>query len=249
MNKKEIQPFFIMIGLLILTSFALAYTVDVTISDESGVRTEFPREVGSWKGEEIRFCQNPDCRGNFIMSELTDPEVCPECGDELHTMTIAEKALLPPDTILVKNLYLDPEGRRLISSIVLSGRERSSIHRPQLCLTGQGSEIVSSHVIQVPLPGRKPLDVMVLDLIRRRAVGKDVFEQYSYYAYWFSGKDRETASHVKRMLWMGTDRIFRNVAHRWAYISVSGDREASGEAHVQEIEDFVGILYPQITLN
>ena len=144
--------------------------------------------------------------------------------------------------------YLHPSGRRLYSSIVLSGKERSSIHRPQVCLVGQGNEIVKSTVIQVPLEGREPLDVMVLDMIRRVRVGDQTVEHPQYYAYWFVGKGRETASHIQRMIWMASDRIFRNVAHRWAYISVSGVREESGESHHQEVKGFLEDLYPQISL-
>ena len=113
---------------------------------------------------------------------------------------------------------------------------------------GQGNEIIKSTVIQVPMKERKPLDVMVLDLIRRHRVGDEVVEGTTYYAYWFVGKDRETASHIKRMVWMGTDRIFRNVAHRWAYISVGGIREKEGDAHHQEVSSLLHDLYPQISL-
>ena len=38
------------------------------------------------------------------------------------------------------------------------------------------------------------------------------------------GKDRETASHLWRMYWMGYDRVVHGVSHRWAYIAMSGDR-------------------------
>ena len=89
---------------------------------------------------------------------------------------------------------------------------------------------------------------MVLDMIRRFRAGDRTVEQTHYYAYWFVGKDRETASHIQRMIWMGTDRIFRNVAHRWAYISVSGLRAEAGAAHHEEITSFVQDLYPEISL-
>lgn len=249
MKNKEFQPYIVMICLLVVTSLALAYTVDVSIRDEAGVRTNFPEVVGEWKGEELRFCQNPDHRGDYRISELNgNLETCPECGAELDTMTIAENALLPDDTVLVKNSYKHPSGRIVNSSIVLSGSERSSIHRPQVCLVGQGNEIVKSTVIKVPLPGREPLDVMVLDLIRRRKVGDKTYEFKTYYAYWFVGKNRETASHVMRMVYMGTDRIFKNVAHRWAYISVGGPRETSNKDHISEIKEFIAELYPEISL-
>jgi hypothetical protein len=237
-----------MISLLVITSLALAYTVDVSITDQAGVRTEFPQKAGEWVGQELRFCSNPGHRKEWLISELQNPEICSECGSDLDTMTVAERGLLPKDTVLVKSRYIHPSGRRIQSSIVLSGKDRSSIHRPQVCLVGQGNEIVKSTTVEVPLDGREPLDVMILDMICRFRVGDQTVEQSRYYAYWFVGKDRETASHIQRMIWMGTDRIFRNVAHRWAYISVSGMREESGEDHHQEVKLLLQDLYPEISL-
>jgi hypothetical protein len=49
---------------------------------------------------------------------------------------------------------------------------------------------------------------------------------------------------------MALDRIFRNVAHQWAYIAVSGERDADLEnkEHYDEIRDVVSRLYPEISL-
>ena len=85
------------------------------------------------------------------------------CGSPVGSMTYAEKDLLPADTILLRKQYTKPSGKRLFVTIVLSGKERVSIHRPQICLVGQGNEIAHSEVVPVPLDGRKPLDVMSLD--------------------------------------------------------------------------------------
>ena len=68
----------------------------------------------------------------------------------------------------------------------------------------------------------------------------------SYYAYWFVGKDRETASHFVRMAWMGYDRVFRGVSHRWAYIALAGQRVPGSEAHHQTVADFASQLHPAL---
>ena len=165
-------------------------------------------------------------------------------------MTISEKEILPADTVLLRKQYTNPSGKRVYVTIVLSGKERVSIHRPQVCLVGQGNEIAHSEEISVPLDGRKPLNVMALELLRRvRNAEGTQFEASSYYAYWFVGKGRETPSHIQRMIWMATDRIFRNVAHRWAYISVSGSRDKDSDAYRQEVISFIHDLYPQLAVN
>lgn len=248
--NKSFQPYIILMGLMVLTSLALAYTVDVRITDEAGVLTEFPDQVGEWTGYAVRFCQNPECRADWLTKDLQDIALCPDCGSDLREATIAELDILPNDTVLHKKKYFHPAGRTIYASIVLSGRERTSIHRPEVCLKGQGNDFEDRPLVDIPLEDRDPLRVRVIEMARKiRAPNGDVVHYPSYYAYWFSGKGRETPYHVQRMVWMGTDRLFRNVAHRWAYISVSGLREAESEAHYDEIRSFVKDFYPQISLN
>lgn len=247
METSPFKPHLVVIGLLLLASLALAFTVDVHVTDEAGIKIALPDRVGDWRGEEIRYCQDPACQREIGCSALADPTVCPVCGGALDPMSMAEKNLLPADTIVLKKRYGDPVGQIVFVSIVLSGKERASIHRPQVCLVGQGSEIVRSEVLPVPIQGRPALDVMVLDLLRRVRTPDDrTLEYTSYYAYWFVGKGRETPYHVQRMIWMATDRIFHNVSHRWAYIAVSGARLPASEEYKDQIRAFVRDLYPQM---
>lgn len=251
MEIRAFRPYFTVIGLMLLTSLALAFTVDVTVTDQAGIKVALPDHVGAWVGKELRFCQNGACQKEFAANDLADRNRCPSCGGPLDCMTLAEKQQLPPDTIVLKKEYrLDGSGPAIYAAIVLSGRERASIHRPQICLVGQGHEIVRSEVMEVPVGRPRDLGVMVLDMLYR---GRDKtgrnYESASYYAYWFVGKGRETPSHVQRMIWMATDRIFHNVSHRWAYISVAGHRIPEQDAYREELARFIGDLYPQMVLN
>jgi hypothetical protein len=213
---------------------------------------KLPDSVGNWIGNELRYCHNEACystsasQGQYYVRNLELPNICPDCGEDLYTMSWAEYGVLPKDTEFVKSAYTNASGGRVFTSIVLSGRERSSIHRPQRCLKGQGSSIMDEHSFTVPMPGREPLDVAVIETERRyrTAEGEQVY--YGYYAYWFVGQDRETASHYARMFWLGWDRVFRSVSHRWAYVAVSGEREPEGREYEKEIADFVQIIYPHI---
>src|SRR5690606_1661415 len=55
-------------------------------------------------------------------------------------VTQVERDILPPDTGYSRRSYvaLHQPSRQVFLSIVLSGRDRSSIHRPELCVAGQG---------------------------------------------------------------------------------------------------------------
>lgn len=248
MEAGEYRPYFVIIGLLVLTSLALATTVDVNVSDTAGIRLVLPDRVGEWRGDEIRYCLNKACQHVWLASQLTNIEVCPACGGPLGGMSYTEKQLLPPDTVILKKRYTNPLGDSLVVSIVLSGKERASIHRPQVCLVGQGREIVKSRVVEVPMEGRPPLKVMLLDLlIHPRRISGPSQLRGEYYAYWFVGKDRETPFHLERMFWMAWDRIIHNVAHRWAYIAVAGDRSLSNNDHVEQVRGFIHDIYPYLT--
>lgn len=247
MEARQFKPYIIVISLMILTSVVLAFTVDVNMSAEAGVQVYLPSQIEDWVGKEILYCQNPEHQRTYFAEELSSRSTCPDCGAELYMMSVDERRVLPPDTVIHKKKYAHPSGDRVVASIVLSGADRSSIHRPELCLTGQGQSIQRSWVHEVSLPGRDPLRIMVLDMTRRWRDSEGVEHVHPfYYAYWFVGQERETHSHYGRMVWMAYDRIVHNVAHRWAYIAVTGARE---DNYVDQIDSFIQTIYPQMALN
>lgn len=249
METRQLKPYFVVLTLMALASLVLAYTVDVEMAHEAGVQVYLPDRVGEWEGREILYCQNPEHARTYFAEDLEDRSACPDCGHELFMMSIDERRVLPDDTVILKKVYEHPDGSVVTASIVLSGVDRSSIHRPQLCLVGAGQEIVREWRHVVPMDERDTLRVSVIDMLRRvRGPDGRALEHEFYYAYWFVGNGRETHSNVIRMALMGYDRIVHNVAHRWAYISVSGARDPDGR-YVDEISDFINIIYPQMALS
>ena len=221
----------------------------VATSDEAGIALYLPGQLQNWNGVEILICSSRSCGAQYAASMLDGAATCPRCDAPLDTMTWAERDLLPADTGLIRKFYTQPGGRHPIHlSIVLSGDDRSSIHRPQVCMTAAGHEILNSRVIRVPIEGRdKPLDIMVLDLVRPyTAPDGSPAAHVSYYAYWFVGRNRETASHIARMIYMATDRVLHGVSHRWAYIAMAGERDPRNDNHLQIIANFVNELQPAL---
>lgn len=257
MEIRAFKPYLILIGLMVLTSLALAFTVDVTLSDQAGVRMDLPPTLeGGWTGDPLRYSHDKENPKQYRLSELEIPNIDPVSGERLHTMSRVEYEQLPKDTQFVKSIYTNEAGQQVFVSIVLSGRERDSIHRPERCLPGQGSEIVNQQfwnvvmpqTIEVPMEGRPPLKVAVLETVQNyRAADGTVQTHYGYYAYWFVGQNRETPSHYMRMLWLAWDRVVNSVGHKWAYIAVSGVRDSeTSKAYESEVIDFVQKLYPHL---
>ncbi|MEM8955769.1 MAG: exosortase-associated EpsI family protein [Verrucomicrobiota bacterium] len=139
----------------------------------------------------------------------------------------AEKDILPKDTEFAKMLYFTQSPitgamEDLVScSIVLSGRDRRSIHRPQVCLAAQGWSFGNAKIVPVTLANGETLRTTRLSLSRKEKLpGGQTVERQALYYYWFVGKDVAIPDSKTRILLTAWDNVFRNVNHRWAYVSV-----------------------------
>ena len=251
MEKRAYTPYLVLMGVMVIAAFALAFTVDVKLNDTPGICMDLPPQLeGNWVGDELRYSHDPENLNQYKVSELELPDVDPVSGEKLYTMSLAEYDALPHDTQFVKSIYTNDASEQVFVSIVLSGKERNSIHRPQRCLVGQGNTIADTKYIKVPLEGRKELKLCILETVRNYRDAEGNPQAYlGYYAYWFVGQKRETPSHYERMFWLAWDRVIHSVAHKWAYIAVSGKRsEEGGEVYFEEIEQFVQKLYPNLLI-
>jgi len=145
---------------------------------------------------------------------------------EPGVMTEEEKRLLPVDTEIERMQYRSaaygPGTQDQVEvTLVLAGSERRSIHRPEVCLTGQGWTLLDSQTLPIQIDAQHVLEVR--DLLIEKTVqiqGKGGVPVRAHYLYWFIGTDVTTPSHVER-IWLTTwDSVTRNVNHRWAYASV-----------------------------
>ncbi len=131
--------------------------------------------------------------------------------------------MLPQDTSYGQRLYTADDGFQTLANVVLMGSSRGSIHKPQICLTGQGWTIddAVSHVDEVHLEKPLPYDLPVMHLVASRPVEVNGQKSPSRgcYVYWFVDADRYTAVPRERMLWMARDVLFKSELDRWAYIT------------------------------
>lgn len=175
-----------------------------------------------------------------------------------------EKRLLPDDTEFAKAVYADPvqdaAKRDVIRcTIVLSGAERRSIHRPEVCLVGQGWSVMDSRTLPVDLGGGRTLSVKDLYIekpITMKDGGRRVLR--AHYVYWFVGVDVTTPSHTERIWLTIRDNLARNLNHRWAYPSLmalvtdnftpaeSGERLRTSDETLAMLSGFIRQLVPQI---
>jgi exosortase len=162
--------------------------------------------------------------------------------------TEVERAILPPDTGYSRKLYfnLDDPKQHVLLSIVLSGRDRTSIHRPELCLVGQGWTIDGSSLHRFSYPGlpNSSFESTILRVHRvlsgphGRALAPELV------AYWFVGDDRVVPTQVGRMYYDTINRLFRGRAARWAYILLQTGAEDGQDAGLSRIQAILNGALP-----
>jgi hypothetical protein len=148
-----------------------------------------------------------------------------------------ERKALPADTSFARRLYykvVNGQTNYIQVTIVLMGSDRTSIHKPQLCLRGQGWDIERTTESAVEVPQPHPYKLPVMKLVTGKTFtggGGRVIKRNGIYTYWFVADHALTANHWQRMWWMAKNLMTTGVLQRWAYVScfsicLPGEEEA-----------------------
>ena len=234
--KSRMMPYMTVCGVLLIAILVCAFTTRERFDRQYPVKTELPENIGSYLGFNIYHCQSEACQKSFRARDLIESGVCPECGGKLETVSLAEHQLLPKDTTILHRSYKSLSGLEFNVSVVIGGHERRSIHKPQVCIVGQGNTITGQHPIRVPVGEGRELDVMLMEINRSKL----------YFAYWFTDGKTETARHLTRLFRTAWDGIVHNKRRRWAYISISVVN-ARGADSLPELKRFISLLYRVIS--
>jgi EpsI family protein len=155
-------------------------------------------------------------------------------------VTAVEREILPPDTGYSRKNYLSLSDRahQVFVSIVLSGKDRTSIHRPELCIIGQGWTVSERTTYTFDLGG-EPLPVTLLR-VEREMPGRngELVKVRTFLAYWFAHPGGVVASHRAMLFRNAFDRVRHLRADRWAYVvaqSVIVGDEAAALEHMRAV--------------
>src|SRR5471030_1474257 len=102
---------------------------------------------------------------------------------------------LPPDTSYAERIYTAPDGFWVQATILLMGADRTSIHKPDYCLPGQGWRIDSKNIVNVPVAGAQnyqlPIAKWIISANLQTPDGRT--EKHSgIYAFWFVADNEQT---------------------------------------------------------
>lgn len=129
---------------------------------------------------------------------------------------------LPKDTTYAQRLYRAADGFELVVNAVLMGTDRTSIHKPEYCLAGQGFRTDKIERVKIPIAGPAPYLLPVQKwTVNREATleGGAKVRHAAVYVFWFVADQQLTDDHNERMKWMMRDLLTKGVLQRWAYVS------------------------------
>jgi hypothetical protein len=134
----------------------------------------------------------------------------------------AELGYFPKDTSFARRLYQLPGGLQTSATVILMGADRTSIHKPDYCLPGQGWQIRDKQEVKLPIAGARPYELPVMKwTIANNFTAPDGSRQQvgGLYVFWFV-TENETTDNFPAML---KSMLFHQLAHgvlqRWAYVS------------------------------
>ena len=167
-----------------------------------------------------------DDHGNLVATNTVYlPETVLNFKSEIRPVTQDTLSWLPKDTTYGQRLYKAPDGFEASLNVVLMGRDRTSIHRPEWCLTGVGWVTDPQEMTSVRISEPQPYDLSLMKLTATKrgktAAGQPVVGRVVY-VYWFVADHELTAQPGQRMRWMARDMLLNGVLQRWAYVACIG---------------------------
>ena len=129
---------------------------------------------------------------------------------------------LPKDTSFAQRHYSAPDGAWAIGNVVLMGADRTSIHRPNYCLPGQGWQVRDQTEVKLAIAGAPPYELPVMKWIVSRNYSAPDGSQQSVsgiYTFWFVTEHQTTDSFPAMLKSMLFHQLAHGVLQRWAYVS------------------------------
>ena len=129
---------------------------------------------------------------------------------------------LPKDTSYAGRLYTATNGLQINTTVILMGADRTSIHKPDYCLPGQGWTINAKAVVNIPVAGPQPYQLPVAKWIVGNVYQTPDGEKHEVsglYVFWFVADGQQTTDNYQRMWWLGRDLLRTGVLQRWAYVA------------------------------
>jgi len=195
----------------------------------------------------IKASANPD---SPVMNIELPAQVLDYTSTNLPTDQVV-LGYLPKDTSYAQRGYRAPDGFQMVGNIILMGADRSSIHKPDYCLSGQGFQLLSKSVVNIPIDGPSPYQLPVSKWIGGKVVeaGGQKFEKRLIYVFWFVADHEQTPDYDQRYWWLMRDVLKTAVLQRWAYVSYQTECLPGAEdACFERMKNLIAASVPEFQL-
>ena len=236
MSKQNWILLTIVLGLIGITGAGLGWMKQHQRLGKPGVKsTPFP-------GDPIRVQVELPEHVLDYQSEVIEP-------DAIVTNT------LPRDTSYGSRRYVAADKFQIVANVVLMGTDRTSLHKPQFCLEGQGWRIDQAASSEARVHINKPnsYDLPVVKLLCSHEINNNGQRGTlrGVYVYWYvtDGMSSASTSGIQRMWWMAKEMFRTGILQRWAYVScfcvcAPGQEEATFE----RMQQFIAASVPDFQM-
>lgn len=183
------------------------------------------------------------------------PERVLDYQSELLEVDEITLATLPDDTSFGQRRYKAPDGFVTLLNVVLMGRDRTSLHKPQFCLAGQGWSIDGLASAEDRIGMEKPIryELPVVKLVATKPFEEGGQRQVAraVYVYWYvaDGALSASTSGFQRMWQMARHLLTRGEMQRWAYVTcMSVCAPGQEDATYQRMKAFIAAAVPDFQL-
>jgi hypothetical protein len=181
--------------------------------------------------------------------EILLPEFLPGYVSEISTNSETQLLKLPPDTSFRVRIYEGMDKFWAQVSVVMMGSDRSSIHKPEICMTGQGWTIdnAASRQEEIQMDRPFPYKLRVNKLVASKTNPETGQLARGFFVYWFVDADHLTPNANQWMLWwVPRDLLLHGVLERWSYISYFTACEPGKEdAAYDRLKKFIAESVPE----
>ena len=129
---------------------------------------------------------------------------------------------LPKDTSYIGRRYFATNWIWTDAALILMGEDRTSIHRADYCLPGQGWQIREKSVVNLPIAGAQPYELPVSKWVIAPPSTAPAGRPHAIsgiYVFWFVTKDQSTYDFPTMLKSMFFHLVRHGVLQRWAYAS------------------------------
>ena len=193
-----------------------------------------------------------DPKGNVVGTNSIDlPEVVLNFSSEPMPLAYMMLDWLPKDTTYGARVYTASDGFQAAVMGVLMGSDRTSIHKPEYCLVGQGWKIhwEESEVTAIRIAQPHSYDLPVRKLIMSRTSQTEngqVPRMRGVFVYWLVANEQLQPYHNKIMGSIMKHMILTGELQRWAYMTCFATcPPGQEEATYERLKQLIAAAVPQ----